>query len=120
MPFDGTDQRKHLTSAETLQLERLQSGRERIRHPYLWTQYSGPNGSTRPLMGRCVIEAIGFSCDLTYMGCLRLLVAQLPSDAARTGFAMADVTCYNDDPNTTHAGILGLFDRTIAALGERQ
>lgn len=120
MPFDGTDQRKPLSYAETLQLERLLAGRERIRHPYLWTQYIAPKGSTRPLMGRCAVEAIGPSRDRPYADCLELLAAQLPPTARRFGFNRSDLTHYNDDPRTTHADILNIYNKAIAALAERQ
>lgn len=117
MPFDGTDQRKPLTSAEKLQLLRLQAGRERIRHRYLWTQYGAPCGSTNPLMGKCAIEALRLNPDDRIgWDCANLLAAQLPF---RTGSARRDVMRYNDDRGTTHAAILNLYDRAIAALVER-
>lgn len=118
MPFDGTDQRQPLTATEKLQLERLQAGRHRIRHRYLWMQFNDTSWMIRQAFGRCATEALG--AGIVVRDCVTLLADQLPARSTIVGFPFADVMRFNDDPRTTHADILKLFDRTIAALIERQ
>lgn len=92
------------TTADT-----LRAARALIESPADWRQYSGVNHHTT--QGYCAMEALSgvpTAVDGAYDQAAEGLHAQLPAD-------VPSIITYNDDPSTTHADILALFDRAIAA-----
>jgi hypothetical protein len=99
MPFDGTGFPRVLTETEARDLAVLKRARHRIRYRWMW-------GKGDSAWGHCALSAIrGAGGDAAY----HRLHAQIPPGWHR-------ITVYNDHPSTTHADVLGLFDRAIAAL----
>lgn len=58
--------------------------------------------------------------DGEYEGLARKALGQALQGNGPTGNGWYSVPRFNDHPNTTHADILALFDRAIAAQGEGQ
>jgi hypothetical protein len=115
MPLDATGyvpSPRVLTPDEARDLAVLKAARHRIRHRWMWCKL---NDSLWAAFGMAIFRR---SCamiaimrvargDDRFMAAHRL-AAQLPS-----GWTLGE---WNDDPFTTHADILGLFDRAIADL----
>jgi hypothetical protein len=84
-----------------------------IDTPEKWGKGSGLRGPLRPQ--RCAIHA---ACDMSAGSLWRedavvdALTAALPTGFLGRLLALAD---YNDDPSTTHADIMDVFDRAINA-----
>lgn len=99
-------------------VEILKAAQELISIPERWTK----GGSARDNLGRVVYAASPAACcwcafgAVSRMGCPELdwyLVAAAGLDPDATGIAG-----FNDDPATTHADILALFDRAIELAAE--
>jgi hypothetical protein len=102
-----------LTPDESLQLSALRRARRRIRYRWMWLQY-GRHGVLRTIVGRCASEAFGHPLDPVSLSCVRLLIRHIPAGHRRN--TVGCVQSYNDDPLTTHADVLALFDRAIAEI----
>jgi hypothetical protein len=115
MPFDGTGFPRELTETEARDLAVLRKARHRIRYRWMWMQIDGREGlacACRLVFGhRCAIMAIGSAAWW-----MPSVAAPVHLRLARQLPAPFDVADYNDAPTTTHADILGLFDRAIAEL----
>jgi hypothetical protein len=104
MPFDGTGFPRVLTEIEARDLAVLKRARHRIRYRWMWGK---GHIETMPVFWRhCALSALSPRYAESPSSRLR---AQLPP-------GWGAVHRYNDDPATTHADILGLFDRAIAEL----
>lgn len=91
----------------------LKAARALIDTEEKWLQ-----GRYRDRKGRlCAIGAVQDAVGLDYErvgDCRKALGAALP-----VGKQTLNAALYNDDPNTTHADVLALFDRAIAAESSR-
>jgi hypothetical protein len=123
MPLDATGygpSPRVLTRIEARDLAVLKAARHRIRHRWMWFKVRG--GWTwaswivaRLLLGHscasiAINRAAGWRNHQVSDSAQRRLRHQLPE-----GWSIGE---WNDDPITTHADILVLFDRAIAELEE--
>jgi hypothetical protein len=113
MPFDSTE---IPVSPEVALLRRAQ---RMIRHPATWWQGGWCDDAEVP-HAVCMLTAIqvaaGNSSKRTVVEkrAARMLARHLP--ATWVGYlltARANLVGFNDDPQTTHAMVMDLFDRTI-------
>jgi len=93
--------------------ENLIAAKALIDTPEKWGK--GPNGIDPPPCGKCVMNACNAAADRTAVefelyGVLR--DALLDGDWHNQSLPLA---AFNDHPDTTHADIMALFDRAIAA-----
>lgn len=117
MPLDATGYlpQRVLTPDEARDLAILNKARHRIRHRWMWWQ-GGDCLSlwhAMPVLygGTCAMQAVTRATrdeDASLSALIRL-AAHLPAgwDA---------IHLYNDDPSTTHADVLALFDAAISEL----
>jgi hypothetical protein len=116
MPLDATGYlpQRVLTPDEARDLAILKTARHRIRHRWRWWDGGSSLWCLVPAIfgGTCAMLAVtretsGNEDDR--FAALRRLAAHLPP-----GWSV--IHLYNDDPLTTHADILSLYDRAIAEL----
>jgi hypothetical protein len=113
MPFDGTGFLRVLTEIEARDLAVLKRARHRIRYRWMWFKAGWWTTPFRLFFGHSCAEIAILRSSVwrfsTMGSVIRRLKRQLPE-------GWLNVYGYNDYPATTHADILGLFDRAIAAL----
>lgn len=103
MPFDGKNFHEQVAAEDDV-LRTLQDARHRITNPEDWCKsYFAANGAV------CALGALEESCGGRWIGREYLLRA-IPTE-----FPHRSVIVFNDDCSTTHADVLALFDRAIAA-----
>lgn len=111
MPLDGTNfSYRVLTADEQHDLDVLRAARHLIHKPQRWHKGALPQfrlwGKTYCAMTAVMAHSRHFVSEPE-----RHLLRQMPP-----GYRC--VAEYNDAPETTHADILALFDRAIAAVGQ--
>lgn len=82
-----------------------------IDTPEKWGK--GPDGLNCPAQGACAMNACASLPPPAAWYATLALQAELPSGDWNE--RMLPVAAYNDDPATTHADIMALFDRAIEA-----
>jgi hypothetical protein len=103
-----------MTSKELAELRSgLVKAKHRLSRPESWAKNGGDCTDTFCAITSCNFIGGERECD-AYVA----LWEALPAEAIkhkRDG-ALLDVFNYNDDPSTTHADIMALFDRAVSAL----
>lgn len=102
-------------------LEQLRRAREHLSRPEQWFQGAASSRADNPMQGAldgfpcCAVGALRWAMGAVASDgeARKLLVQALPGE-------LASVVSFNDDPDTTHADILALFDRAIAAAEAEQ
>jgi len=115
-PHSPQRSRVMTTAAEPSVADVLRAARAKIAEPEHWAKGADAlNAAGKwadPLsadaVSWCAIGALGVSGRYWMQAC-DLMESLLPDSCDR------DVARFNDDPTTTHADILALFDRAIAA-----
>ena len=124
MPFDA----QNFETADSI-LERLISGRATVAHKWskrwLHNSETGGHCARGALMGDYLARANGvfpdfqWSADIVGQQAEAYLAAELPPnwrDQKNSGFVFDNrLPFYNNDPWTTQADIIALYDRAIAA-----
>jgi hypothetical protein len=117
MPFDQVN--FVIPAVETDEVLRvLFAAKNRLRDPSLWCQEPMRGGA---LCAGNTAVAVAGELGLNVSGDFGRslwghLAAVVPNAPARPeDYAWVTVAEYNDSPNTTHADVLALFDRAIAA-----
>lgn len=88
----------------------LRAAKALIDTPEKWGKGDGLRGPSKPK--RCAIHAVAHGVDLGREDAMvDALTAALPEGWQGGLLPIAE---YNDDPSTTHADVLALFDRAIA------
>lgn len=82
-----------------------------IDTPEKWGK--GPDGLNCPAQGACAMNACASLSNYASWHATQALEAALPSGEWNS--KMLPVAAYNDDPDTTHADIMALFNRAIEA-----
>ncbi len=93
-------------------LKALQDARQFLSDPACWIKHEAFCRDDRAnIVSACALGAIGMLQSSYFGGAVAYLRAALPEPSAQT-VAVAE---FNNRPTTTHADILALFDRAIAA-----
>lgn len=90
----------------------LIKARDLIKNPDNWGKGNGLRGPLKPQY--CIISAIDTKAGTNWMEKSDYLAEHLPAPF-HTGDAL-ELADFNDDPATTHADVMALFDRAIAKL----
>jgi hypothetical protein len=90
----------------------LTAARALIDTPEKWTQHN-PSAVTNTY---CIVTATALG--RSYANAARANLALHCTAALRGREIMDNLINFNDDPATTHADVLRLFDRAIAAAGD--
>lgn len=120
MPFDGTQHRHadHTVPVEDrrlirmLTLHRLRGMRERLNRPSRWCQGIEERSQAVCLVGAFIRVRTDGNC-LTLYGSVNAAIRT--SAKQHTGQHYANMVQFNDAAQTTHADILAVLDRAIAA-----
>jgi hypothetical protein len=94
----------------------LKAARALIDTPEKWIQRAGDDGYDTPCCAVVAVNRRNRYGTPENDAMRKALYLQLPAEYRHGGTLYGmDVGAYNDDPRTTHADIMALFDRAIEA-----